>query len=83
MNPYFVSNREISSTKEVDFTSLSDEITLVILGYLDSADICMVSQVCKSWKRLSQDEMLWKEMKGTFGVEGEIDFMKIFVGLDI
>ncbi|PPQ72486.1 hypothetical protein CVT24_003249 [Panaeolus cyanescens] len=42
------------------FVVLPREIALKILGYLDATSLCRASQVTKRWKRLADDNTLWR-----------------------
>ncbi|KAG0203624.1 hypothetical protein BGX28_004147 [Mortierella sp. GBA30] len=47
----------------IDFLSiLPPEIALRILSYLDATSLCHAAQVCKSWKRLADDDVVWHRM---------------------
>jgi hypothetical protein len=41
-------------------SELSDEILLHLFSFLDFISICKASQVCKNWKRVGDDEDLWR-----------------------
>ena len=41
---------------------LPTEILRHIFSLLNSIDLCNISQVCKSWRVLSLDPMLWKDL---------------------
>ena len=42
------------------FTVLPSEVALRILGYLDAQSLCRAAQVSKRWKRLADDDILWR-----------------------
>ncbi|KIY45918.1 WD40 repeat-like protein [Fistulina hepatica ATCC 64428] len=42
------------------FSVCSSEIALKILGYLDATSLCRAAQVSRSWKRLADDDILWR-----------------------
>ncbi|KAF9974933.1 hypothetical protein BGZ65_008497 [Modicella reniformis] len=47
----------------IDFLSiLSMEIAFHILSYLDATSLCHAAQVCKSWRRLADDDVVWHRM---------------------
>lgn len=33
-----------------------------VLGYLDAKSLCAAERVCKEWKRVISDGMLWKKL---------------------
>ncbi|KAI9090989.1 hypothetical protein DFS34DRAFT_688804 [Phlyctochytrium arcticum] len=46
-----------------DFSQhVSDEISLVILGYLAHKDLSRAAQVSKTWQRLTSDQTLWRDL---------------------
>jgi len=82
--PEVIIKPKVAKTKQTraDFTKLSDEIVLRFLSYLkDPRDLAMASSVCESWQKCAQDDKLWDSMGSLFGIEGELDFWKIFVKL--
>lgn len=42
------------------FSVLPSEVSLKILGYLDATSLCRAAQVSKRWKRLADDDILWR-----------------------
>ena len=53
----------------VSTTNLQDmpiEVFLKIFGYLDTKDLFKCNQVCKSFKSICCDELLWKKNIRTF-----------------
>ena len=42
--------------------TLPDSIILNILEFLQFQDVATVAQVCSQWRRISGDEMLWRQM---------------------
>jgi F-box/WD-40 domain protein MET30 len=42
------------------FTVFPREISLKVLGYLDAMSLCRAAQVSKHWKRLADDDILWR-----------------------
>ena len=52
-----------STTKEllrIDFvSSLPIELAFKVLGYLDATSLCNAAMVCKRWKRLADDDVVW------------------------
>lgn len=46
------------------FTLLPREVSLRILGYLDAISLGRAAQVSKTWKALSDDDLLWRRMCG-------------------
>ncbi|KAG0255269.1 hypothetical protein DFQ27_006327 [Actinomortierella ambigua] len=47
----------------IDFLSITPpEIAFRILSYLDATSLCAAAQVCKSWKKLADDDVVWHRM---------------------
>jgi hypothetical protein len=44
------------------FSLLNDELIIKIFSYLNARELCILSKVNKNFKRLSEDEKLWKEI---------------------
>jgi len=42
------------------FVVLPREVALKILGYLDATSLCRAAQVTRRWRRLADDNMLWR-----------------------
>lgn len=42
------------------FSALPLEVSLKILGYLDAMSLCRAAQVSRLWKRLADDDALWR-----------------------
>ncbi|KAL5529420.1 hypothetical protein ACEPAG_5405 [Sanghuangporus baumii] len=42
------------------FSVLPREICLKVLQYLDAISLCRAAQVCKSWSKLADDDILWR-----------------------
>ncbi|KAF9580793.1 hypothetical protein BGW38_002412 [Lunasporangiospora selenospora] len=58
----FLSNN-LQPLLRIDFlTILPPEISFRILSYLDATSLCHAAQVCKSWRRLADDNVLWHRM---------------------
>ncbi|KAI1318422.1 hypothetical protein EDD11_006506 [Mortierella claussenii] len=58
----FLSNH-LQPLLRIDFISiLPTEIALRILSYLDATSLCHAAQVCKTWKRLADDDVVWHRM---------------------
>ncbi|ORZ07307.1 WD40-repeat-containing domain protein [Lobosporangium transversale] len=58
----FLSNH-LQPLLRIDFlTILPTEITLRILSYLDAKSLCHAAQVCKAWRRLADDDVVWHRM---------------------
>ncbi|KAG0320371.1 hypothetical protein BG000_003600 [Podila horticola] len=58
----FLSNN-IQPLLRIDFLSITPpEIAFRILSYLDATSLCHAAQVCKSWKRLADDDVVWHRM---------------------
>ncbi|KAF9920638.1 hypothetical protein FBU30_009503 [Linnemannia zychae] len=58
----FLSNH-LQPLLRIDFLSiLPPEIAFRILSYLDATSLCHAAQVCKSWKRLADDDVVWHRM---------------------
>ena len=39
---------------------LQDDIMLHVFSFLDAISLCKVRRVCRKWRDLSSDEILWK-----------------------
>lgn len=47
----------------IDFTSvLPTEINLRIFSYLDAESLCRAAQVCKLWKDLAENDIIWHKL---------------------
>ncbi|RUP44968.1 quinon protein alcohol dehydrogenase-like superfamily [Jimgerdemannia flammicorona] len=58
----FLSNA-IKPLLRIDFISvLTPEISFKILSYLDAKSLCHAAQVCKRWKALADDDVIWHKM---------------------
>ncbi|KAG0045476.1 hypothetical protein BGZ83_009330 [Gryganskiella cystojenkinii] len=58
----FLSNH-LQPLLRIDFLSITPpEIAFRILSYLDATSLCHAAQVCKSWKRLADDDVVWHRM---------------------
>ncbi|KAF9185085.1 hypothetical protein BGZ51_002959 [Haplosporangium sp. Z 767] len=58
----FLSNH-LKPLLRIDFLSITPpEIAFRILSYLDATSLCHAAQVCKSWKRLADDDVVWHRM---------------------
>ncbi|KAG0297012.1 hypothetical protein BGZ96_007896 [Linnemannia gamsii] len=58
----FLSNH-LQPLLRIDFLSiLPPEISLRILSHLDATSLCHAAQVCKSWRRLADDDVVWHRM---------------------
>ncbi|KAF9437461.1 hypothetical protein BGZ76_000611 [Entomortierella beljakovae] len=58
----FLSNHLLPLLR-IDFLSITPpEIAFRILSYLDATSLCHAAQVCKSWKRLADDDVVWHRM---------------------
>ncbi|KAG0365349.1 quinon protein alcohol dehydrogenase-like superfamily [Gamsiella multidivaricata] len=58
----FLSNH-LQPLLRIDFlTILPPEIALRILSHLDATSLCHAAQVCKSWRRLADDDVVWHRM---------------------
>lgn len=44
------------------FTVFPREVSLKVLGYLDATSLCRASQVSKRWKKLADDDVLWRSI---------------------
>ncbi|CAL1545188.1 unnamed protein product [Lymnaea stagnalis] len=51
---------------KVVFESLPDEIIRIIFWKLQIGDLINVSQVCKRWHRIAEDNLLWKHFYSRF-----------------
>ncbi|KAL4235993.1 hypothetical protein ACF0H5_004381 [Mactra antiquata] len=47
------------------FQELPDVIVLNIFSYMSVKDLCKISRVCKSWRRIACDKTLWKHIDMT------------------
>ncbi|BFZ60284.1 hypothetical protein YB2330_001320 [Saitoella coloradoensis] len=53
----------LSNLIRIDFiTALPAEISFKILSYLDPISLCRASMVCREWKRLADDDVVWHRM---------------------
>ncbi|CAG8507606.1 51_t:CDS:2 [Dentiscutata heterogama] len=58
----FISNR-LKGIIRIDFiAALPKELSIHILSYLDAISLCRAAQVCKLWKRLADDEVVWHKL---------------------
>ncbi|KAK3838837.1 MAG: quinon protein alcohol dehydrogenase-like superfamily [Linnemannia gamsii] len=58
----FLSNH-LQPLLRIDFLSITPpEIAFRILSYLDATSLCHAAQVCKSWRRLADDDVVWHRM---------------------
>ncbi|KAF9375484.1 hypothetical protein CPC16_000693 [Podila verticillata] len=58
----FLSNH-LQPLLRIDFLSITPpEVAFRILSYLDATSLCHAAQVCKSWKRLADDDVVWHRM---------------------
>lgn len=56
-------NSMIKPLLRMDIISLlPDEIAFKIFYYLDAKALCRAAQVCKNWKRLADDDLIWHRM---------------------
>ncbi|KAF9209507.1 hypothetical protein BGZ49_003621 [Haplosporangium sp. Z 27] len=54
---------QLEELQQIDFlTILPTEIALRILSHLDATSLCHAAQVCKSWRRLADDDVIWHRM---------------------
>ncbi|KAF7796773.1 hypothetical protein EIP86_007956 [Pleurotus ostreatoroseus] len=54
-------SEQLSHLIRIDpFSVLPSEVSLKILGYLDATSLCRAAQVSKRWKRLADDDILWR-----------------------
>ena len=42
--------------------TLPDDVLKLIFGLLPAGDLCSVNQVCRKWRRISNDFILWKNL---------------------
>ena len=48
---------------KIDFLSaLPNELGLKIICYLDTASLCKAGQVCRNWRQLADDDIVWRRM---------------------
>ncbi|KAG0346642.1 hypothetical protein BG004_001184 [Podila humilis] len=58
----FLSNH-LQPLLRIDFLSITPpEVAFRILSYLDATSLCHAAQVCKSWKKLADDDVVWHRM---------------------
>lgn len=50
------------TTAGFEFQLIPNEIALTIFGYLDMRDLLSISQTCKHWNSISEDDFLWKPL---------------------
>lgn len=56
-------NQDISVGQEQSqFESLPINVRLYVFSYLSAKELCSVSQVCRSWYGLTQDNLLWQQL---------------------
>lgn len=54
---------EVQKLIRIDFIStLPQELSLKILGYLDCQSLCNAARVCRRWKALADDDRVWYHM---------------------
>jgi hypothetical protein len=46
----------------MDFQMIPNEIALLIFAYLNMKDLLNISQTCKHWNSISEDDSLWKPL---------------------
>jgi len=51
-----------TSTSSGYFSLIPDEVLLKVFSYLDERELSQINTVNKHWKRLSEDEFLWKRL---------------------
>ena len=53
-----------------------DSILLMIFKYLNPKQLVAIGEVCRSWNRVSKDEMLWKDLfYRTFNIDVNIGIL--------
>ncbi|CAG8721927.1 4815_t:CDS:2 [Gigaspora margarita] len=58
----FISNR-LQDIIRIDFiAALPKELAIHVLSYLDAISLCRAAQVCKLWRRLADDEVVWHKL---------------------
>ena len=58
-NQYFP---EISTLSSGELNNIPEEILLQIFQYLNVWDLLLATQVCKQWKNISEDKLLWEKL---------------------
>ncbi|OCH95241.1 WD40 repeat-like protein [Obba rivulosa] len=54
-------SEQLSHLIRIDpFAVLPSEVSLKILGYLDATSLCRAAQVSRHWKKLADDDVLWR-----------------------
>lgn len=53
----------LSNVIRIDYISaLPAEISFKILTYLDSTSLCRAAQVCRSWRQMADDDIVWHRL---------------------
>ncbi|KFA66074.1 hypothetical protein S40285_08145 [Stachybotrys chlorohalonatus IBT 40285] len=56
-------SREVHEQLKIDFlTALPSELSLKILGHLDTVSLCKAAQVSRRWRSLADDDQIWHRM---------------------
>ncbi|OXU25372.1 hypothetical protein TSAR_002584 [Trichomalopsis sarcophagae] len=67
---------EESNEPNTDWYYMPDSVLLSIFQYLNPRELLTAGEVCRSWNRVSQDEMLWKALfYRTYKVDASVGIM--------
>ncbi|XP_016843564.1 F-box/WD repeat-containing protein 5 [Nasonia vitripennis] len=67
---------EESNESNTDWYYMPDSVLLSIFQYLNPRELLTAGEVCRSWNRVSQDEMLWKALfYRTYKVDASVGIM--------
>lgn len=67
---------EVSEGSDTDWFYMPDTVMLNIFQYLNPRELLTAGEVCRSWNRVSQDELLWKALfYRTYKVDSSIGIM--------
>jgi hypothetical protein len=67
---------EIEAGCRVDWFFIPDPVFLIIFQYLNPKELLTAGEVCRSWNRLSRDELLWKALVNrTYKVDSSVGIM--------
>lgn len=68
--------RSIGEESNTDWYYMPDSVLLSIFQYLNPRELLTAGEVCRSWNRVSQDEMLWKALfYRTYKVDASVGIM--------
>jgi hypothetical protein len=71
------SEAPVITSKPMSLNDLPDEILLHIFSYFGPEELCfIIANVCKRWKVLAKDKVLWKNLSYIFGRYSIISHIK-------